>query len=155
MDRNAIREAIDAFAREADLVAHSGGWYLTNEEVLAVVEIQKSNYGKQYYINLGFWLCVLGPASFPEERESHIRIRLTSLLPESRATLESLLDLENSISEDDRQTGLRRFMGAEVLPLLRRASTERGLRQLHAEGVLRTAAITGPALEVLTNTGAA
>ena len=77
-------------------------WYRNAKEVVQVLELQKSQYGKQYYINLGVAVKALGMENdFPKEQKCHIRTRLSSLLPdELQQRLGKALDLEIDAGED-------------------------------------------------------
>lgn len=46
---NVVQEALDQFGRQAGLEKKSGAWYSQREEVIAVADLQKSQYGPQYY----------------------------------------------------------------------------------------------------------
>ncbi|PZS07781.1 MAG: hypothetical protein DLM55_09900 [Acidimicrobiales bacterium] len=44
------------------------------------LQLQKSQYGLRYYINVALWLLALGEAQFPKERTCHVRSRLSRVL---------------------------------------------------------------------------
>jgi hypothetical protein len=73
--------SFDQFGKEAGLEKKSGSWYGRSDEVISISNLQKSQYGPQYYFNQAFWLRQLGDERFPKENKSHIRARLGSLLP--------------------------------------------------------------------------
>lgn len=47
---------------------HSGSWYRDTDDVITVAELQKSQYGLQYYVNIALWLRPLGEAKTPKSR---------------------------------------------------------------------------------------
>lgn len=108
-------------------------WYLENDELIGVINLQKSDFGGQFYINLGAFIRPLIHSKrgfpyeslrerqeyikqyydystqfplgkYPKENHCDIRVRLDRLLPD-RGTLEIALDLENS-SLTDRQRAI-------------------------------------------------
>jgi hypothetical protein len=116
---------------------------------VAVSNLQKSQYGLQYYFNQGFWLRPLGDEPFPKENKSHIRARLGALLPEQSRRVEQLLDLDYEIPDEQRIDELVAMLRDRLLPLIERGNTVAGLRTLLDEGALKAAGIRGPAQEIL------
>ena len=127
----------------------SGAWYRANPQTWTVVQLQKSQYGQSYYVNVGFWLRVAGDDHPPPEHHFHIRIRLNALLPDPGDEVEELLDLENGIPEPARRERLTQILRDMLQPFLERGSTLAGLRDMHKEGVFQGAAVRGEALTQL------
>lgn len=80
-------------------------WYFCRDETILVVELQKSNYGPAYFINVAVWLRQLGETQFPKEQASHIRTRLGELVGDPNR-LAQLLDLEHPIGQMEREAEL-------------------------------------------------
>jgi Domain of unknown function (DUF4304) len=148
--RNAVQRAFDQFGKEAGLEKKSGSWYGRSDEVISISNLQKSQYGPQYYFNQAFWLRQLGDERFPKENKSHIRARLGSLLPPADSErLEELLDLEYELPDEQRVNELVTWLGDRLLPLIERGSSVAGLRSMIDDGTFVHAGIRGPAQEVL------
>jgi hypothetical protein len=111
--RNAVQKAFDRFGRAAGFEKKSGAWYRRCDEVVAVVDLQKSQYGPQYYVNVAFWLRALGEEQYPKTWKSHVQVRLGSLLtPELAERAKRLLDLDQEIPVEQRTEELcRRWRG--------------------------------------------
>jgi hypothetical protein len=148
-ERNAVQRAIDQFGKEAGFDKKSGSWYRRGDEVVAVSNLQKSQYGPQYYFNQGFWLRQVADERFPKPQKSHIFARLGSLLPDESSRIERLLDLDYEMPDDQRVEELVGLLNDRLLPLIARGSTVAGLRALRDEGAFKAAGITGPAQEAL------
>lgn len=101
-------------------------WYRSCAETLLVVNLQKSDLGGQYYVNLGVALPALTPGEFPREELCQLRMRLDRIV-DDRESLVAALDLENRASDIGREAviaaGVQR--GAEWLE---RLSTARALK---------------------------
>jgi len=147
--RNAVQQAFDQFGGDAGLHKKSGAWYGHGEEVIAVLDLQKSQYGAQYYLNQAFWLRELGDERYPKEWKCHVRERVGSLLPAHAALLERLLDLEHEIPDEERFDELVSLLREELLPLIERGSSVVGLQAMLADGTLEGAFLRGPAQRVL------
>lgn len=83
----------------------SSSWYKSNSETIFVVDVQKSTWGNQYYINCGVSLKSLSSIELPKEIMCHIRFRVpisTSKTDKQKFSL--LLDLEyKEITDDERK----------------------------------------------------
>ena len=148
-ERNAVQVAFDRFGREAGFEKKSASWYGRSDEVISVSNLQKSQYGPQYYFNQAFWLRQVGDERFPKENKCHIRARVEDLLPAGSPRIEPLLDLAHRMPDEQRIEELVLLLNDRLLPLIERGSTVAGLRALRDDGVFRTAGITGPAQEAL------
>jgi hypothetical protein len=92
-------------------------WYLEYEDCIQVVNLQKSAYSEQYYLNLGILLKQLDETRHPNEYNCHIRIRLNML--GSLPGLQRIIDFEDtSIHPKDRTTRLSRIIKEVILPFL-------------------------------------
>ncbi|TQJ33450.1 uncharacterized protein DUF4304 [Arthrobacter sp. SLBN-122] len=60
MSRNVIQTTFDGLMESAGFSKTSGSWYRITDDVITVVELQKSQYGLQYYVNIALWLRPLG-----------------------------------------------------------------------------------------------
>jgi hypothetical protein len=148
-ERNAVHQAYDAWGRAFDLEKKSGSWYGRSTEIISITNLQKSQYGLQYYVNQAFYFVSLGDERFPKEHMSHVRMRLGVVPGIDPARLVHLLDMEYSIPETERVSELRTMLDDRLSPFNERASTVDGLRALRAEGAFRAAGVTGAAVQVL------
>ena len=126
--QNILKNTLDGVAAYAGFSKHSGAWYLRRAETMAVIELQKSEYGPQYYVNVALWLLPLGESRFPREEKCHIRTRLGALFPEEENRLKQVLDLEYPMDEATRETQFRDILENLLLPTLAVCSTVAGLR---------------------------
>lgn len=147
--RNAVQRALDRFAHQAGMERRSGAWYRHSAEVIAVSDLQKSQYGLQYYFNQGFWLRALGDELYPKGSRCHISLRLETLVPENRQRIASLLDLGQEIADEERIEELVALLSDRVLPLIERGGSLVGLRAMVDNRTLASAAIRGPAQQAL------
>lgn len=126
--KNILFRTIDIILKNEGFVRKSDSWYRDAEDAILVCNLQKSQYGEQYYVNLAVWLKALGEAAFPKENSCHIRVRLNALSPDDA---KNLFDLERSeIADSDREQGVSRVFKQFGLPLFARCSSHRDLENL-------------------------
>ena len=135
--KNIIAETFDQFLLEHSFKRKGGTWYYDCPETILVANLQKSQYGDQFYINLGVWFKALGTATNPKEHLCQIRIRLETLSGEK---LERALNLEDlSISELNRRMAIETSMKEHAIPFLNDCNSIEGVKNQLANGRLSDA----------------
>jgi hypothetical protein len=152
--RNVIQMTFDEFGKAASCEKKSGSWYRRSAETIFVLNLQKSQYGLQYYINVGLWLLALEPAEAPKEHHCPIRTRLDNLVsPAEQARLTTLLDLETLIDEGTRREELLAVLQSILLPTMDACSTLAGLRSEAGQWLLSVSLVGGDAQRLLASGG--
>ena len=116
---------------------------------MAVIELQKSEYGPQYYVNVALWLLPLSQSQFPKEETCHIRTRLGRLFPQEEKRLKEILDLEYPMDEATRETQFRGILENLLLPALAECSTVAGLKGGLGGGLLKSSLVNREAQKLL------
>jgi Domain of unknown function (DUF4304) len=101
--------------------------YRDQPETVAVVNLQGSQWGGRYYVNVALWLKALGEADQPPQNQCHIRTRLTQLVPDPSA-LDDLLTANNGLTEQERGTRFRELLDEYLAPVLATTGTLQELR---------------------------
>lgn len=126
-------------------------WIRRLDHVVQVVELQRSNWGPQDYLNLGLWLTsVVEPPKVVREKDCHIRIRVSEVLPVHAASaLERALNYEGALAEEDRSLLIVGALREGLIPVLQQLSSEPGLRSAKREGMFARGFVTKSAKESL------
>ena len=138
-----FKEEPDSGYWNAGFKEKPGSWYWNNDEVVLLVNLQKSQYGDQYYLNGGIALKSLGAAAFPLERHCTIRFRLTAVVSEEeRKEIESVFDLENeSLPDTYRKEAISRLVADVMLPVIKGCLSESDIAETVKRGRLANAMI--------------
>lgn len=118
------------------MVKRSGSWYAAGNDVITIINLQKSQYSRYYYLNMAFWLRALGEATFPKENHCHVRFRAEWIVPVRAGELSRLLDLEDDAVDHERAHRLIALLDEQLGPFLDEAGTLSGLRRLQSSGTL-------------------
>jgi len=149
-ERDVIQRIFDEFGKIAGCSKKSGSWYMRGPETIVVLNIQKSQYGHQYFVNLAIWLRALGDADAPKENNCHIRTRLTRLVPtDLEERLTALLDLDRDLDEVTREEELLRLLCGHLLPLLKASLSLESLPSGDGRRLVARSLVTGPAQQLL------
>jgi len=152
-DVNPINAAFDDALKEAGFHKKSGTWYVEKEEVVVVANLQKSQWGLQYYINLEIWLKRLAEKKFPKENECHIRLRARSLPAIEDDFFNQTFDLENTtLTPEERYERICLIMRNIVIPFINRCCSAGGINEEFQKGQLSNAMIRVEAKELLSQT---
>lgn len=148
-DHDPVALELREFGRSLGMTRKSNSWYLRGTQVTIVLNLQKSIYSGQRYLNVAFWLNALGDEPFPRESKCHIRLRLDSLLDDQEARIAALLNPEEPIADSDRRAQVREILNARLRPFLEQMATLAGIKEVLTRGTLRHAAIQGAARAVI------
>ena len=130
-DSRLVKEALGTPLKEVGFKKKSDSWYWQNDEVVLMVNLQKSQYGDQYYVNGGVALKALGSSEFPKEHQCHIRFRLTAVASDDETKqIEAAFDLEDkSFPDHQREEEISRLVRDVALPILQGCSSESGISE--------------------------
>lgn len=155
---NPIKLAVEAALKSAAFRRKSNTWYRELEETIITLNVQKSSFGEQYYVNLGVFVKGLAQVRSevpPGEHECHVRLRLESLTPDrERYVQQVVLNLEDgSIGAAERQQRIHRLIEEVALPFLLQCSTGAGIREAERQGRLHSALVHKGVRETLLSSG--
>ena len=148
--RDVVQATFDEFGRSAGYARKASSWYRRSAETILVVNLQRSQYGPSYYVNVALWLLALGPGEAPKEHDCHVRTRLDDLVPrDCEHRLTALLDLESPIDDVARREELLALLNSTLLPLADASATLEGLRSVDGERLINASLVEGDAQRLL------
>lgn len=148
-NRNPIVKVLESVLIPLGFCREGLTWYNAAQETVRLVNLQKSDWGAQYYVNLAAWILELGVARHPPERKCHVRVRLSSLVSDSEA-LDEALDLENvSLAAEERAARLKSDLERCATPVLLAMRSVPEIRAWLDTTGARGVVLTGAAREIL------
>lgn len=119
-----LKADVEKALKMTGFAKNGGSWYRRSDEAVCVVNLQKSEYGPQYYINLGILVKRIEDKAFPKENHCHIRMRLGAL----SADANDLLNLNDTRYDDaERARRIRDIIADKVLPFFKSCETVDGI----------------------------
>jgi hypothetical protein len=110
-----------------DFMNRKESWYRSLPEISQVVNLQKSDFGGQFYINIGVSPLELITTPYPLENKYHLRLRAERILLKE-CVVQKTLDLEDeSMNGIEREESLRKVL-LECVGFLDRVDTKAKLR---------------------------
>jgi hypothetical protein len=122
-------------------------FFLDGNDVVVVINLQKSNYDKNHFLNVGIWIKAIGGENkSPAENSCHIRSRADGFIdrsyPESK--FGKLLN-----HDAERQRELPDAISEHLYPLIEKMRSTDSLAQMYREGNLTNAFINKEARDFL------
>ncbi|MER9619561.1 DUF4304 domain-containing protein [Mesorhizobium sp. M0207] len=103
-------------------------------ETVCLLNLQKSAWGPQFYLNAAVWLTRFGIERRPKEYNCHIVWRVNSLMvsEQSKAFTEAL-DLDRPLPDDRRSSLIKEGVDTYGFGLLARCESEKAALQIASE----------------------
>ena len=129
-----VSSGLDDALRPAGFKKKAATWYLQNDEIIALLNLQKSNYDTTYFLNLGFWIRAIEDVEFPKHEQCHVRSRAQTLWPARSPLVANLLSFTQSTDcDENRVADIQTFVNEFIIPFLIQGSTLAGLTELARE----------------------
>lgn len=136
---NPIKAAVADALAGGGFTKKSDTWYRETPEAVLLANLQKSQFGEQYYLNLAVWVKAIGEAKWPKEHQAHVRLRVESLAPGFSV---DLFDLERPAgTPEERQSRIMAELSQAVIPRLLALGTRQGIGDALMHGRLDGAMI--------------
>lgn len=137
--KEVINSAVAEALERSGFFNKSDSWYERTKDAVLVVNLQKSQFSGQCYLNLGVWLNKLGASTFPKEHQCHIRVRLESLSPPRLARALNADDA--SVPDRERKDVIGSRLLEYGVSWLRRCAELTSLREMFDGGSLTRAMV--------------
>ncbi len=139
--KNIIRTIVDRELRSAGYQRLGSRWYKSKPEVAVVIDVQRSVYDAQHFINIGFWIKDLGLFDKPRTEQCHIKLRASSLPLADDEDFGKLLNLDEEMDEGERERRWSNFVRNAILPFCDDNLSVEGLCKTYSKGQFRDALV--------------
>ena len=123
MDKKDLSKLIDEIFIPFGFKRKGNYWTFNGEVLSKMINLQKSDFGNFFYVNYGYIIRKLELGN----NTMHIYNRFGSIDTNENKRITELLDLENSIVENDRLTELKGFLSNKLVPKIQTVNTEEDL----------------------------
>lgn len=149
-NRNFAQQMIDRVLSVGAFDRRGSRWTRDADEVFQSVELQQSQFGEQFYVNIGLWLKALGPSAKMQEKDMHVRLRADGVLQSiHKEQLSKALDFDQELPLDQRESIVGNIFEATVLPHLNEWRSVKGVARALSSGDLHDALIRREARTLL------
>lgn len=117
-NRKYFKKSIGLLFNAAGYELRGNCWTRLNSEVVVVVNLDKSPYDDQHYLEVGFWLTALGCYEGQKPPKCHLRFSLESLFAENRILILDATILPNTGGDLSVSERFLSFMKNGAIPFL-------------------------------------
>ncbi|MER8409355.1 DUF4304 domain-containing protein [Mesorhizobium sp. M1307] len=139
MDKKGLESLLNRDLASKGFSKKYSSWYRRETGALQVVDLQKSNFGLKFYLNL---CCVpdgmiIDGLPTPKEHKCPIRIRLDSAFPQHQRKIQTVLDLEGTtLTDRERDSSMSEIVSTLVLPFLENMKDATSIKRSIETGIL-------------------
>lgn len=125
-----IRAIAEADSRHGFKGVGGTNYYRNGTETICLLNLQKSSWGPQFYINAAVWFTRFGAERRPKEHKCHIRWRVDSTMEDEQSkAFTQALNLEHPMPSEQRLSLIKDGVSAHGFePLSRCGSEQAALR---------------------------
>lgn len=106
MDKKELAKIISSTLGKS-FIKKSSTWRLHREDIITVVNMQRSNFSNSYYINMGFFFKKIEPLNEnPFDYQCHLRARIEAFLSTGELDRRALDFEDTTIDDMDRYTAI-------------------------------------------------
>lgn len=138
--KKALEAVFDRILRSANFTRKGTAWYRQAHGALQLLDLQKSSYGAQFYVNL---CCVpngmdVEGMPMPKEHKCPVGIRLSAAFSDRAKEIEDLLNLENQeINDAQRSEKLAVVLATLALPFFEQMRDAAALKMAIEKGAFQ------------------
>lgn len=145
MDKTELQTAIDVKLRVHGFRRRNSTWYRVSQTGTEVIDLQKSLYGMQFYVNVAIvpkGMEVRGK-DWPMERECPIRVRYAAAFPQDKSDIDRVLNLEyDGLGDHERRGGINELMSLVVARMFDGVGDLSALKSAIEDGVYKAALVS-------------
>lgn len=131
MDTKEFKYLFNNISKNNGFESAFGGWFKESSECIAVLELQKSNFGKKYYLNIKIFIQGAFNRTYERSKElvqnpmGHITNQIRD---------EDVLNLGSTMSVETRKENLENLFNKIIVPYTETALTKLGIREMVKKG---------------------
>ncbi len=135
MECNDFKKMFGETAKDNGFEKEFEGWFKEADEVIHVLDLQKSNFGKLYYLNIKLYIHGIFEKKYIRSKKL-VKVDVGTILIRQPDNYSYLLNLEKVLPDMDRKKGLQDMFVNYIVPFCEKTSTKRGIIELNKKGEL-------------------
>lgn len=133
MEKVPLKEILKGIAARYNFCFSSGFYYKKSNECIVVLELQKSNYGSYFQVNIKVFIQGLFDKTYLINKDL-IHKNVPDLFLGIPKEYENLFDLEYNDKLNERKVGLEKLFESYINPLSEKLLTKEGIHLLSEKG---------------------
>ena len=130
MDSREFKNIFDEIAKANGFSKAFGGWYKESSECIAVLELQKSSFGNNYYLNIKIFIQGAFDRTYMPSKDL-IKSSIGHITNQIRD--KDILDFDKPMSDTMRKQELENLFMEYIKPFTDKALSKKGVKELEAQ----------------------
>jgi hypothetical protein len=126
------KEFKDHFSEEAKKGGFEkafGGWIKDNKETIVVLDLQKSNYGDYYQLNIKIFIQGFWNTTYVKNKDL-VKKEVGDIIGGEPKESSPIFHLDNLLTDEERISKLHYLFSCYIIPFTNNASTKSGIKEL-------------------------
>lgn len=128
MESRDFIQIFGAIAKQHGFESKYGGWFKISSEVIHVLDLQKSNYGNFFYLNIKIFVNGLFGKNYAPSKQL-IKNDIGNVFLRQPEIYSPFFNLENNLEEMQRKEGIENMFNEFILPLISISKDRNDIKQ--------------------------
>ena len=133
MESSEFKKIFNEVAKENGFEKAYEGWFKEFDEIIIVLDLQKSNFGNFYYLNIKLFIQGVFGNKYIKNKQL-VKLDVGDIFLRHPDIYSNLLDLDSSLEDNERKEGLIHMFKNFIVPFSNKTSTKEGIKELHKKG---------------------
>ncbi|MDR1682139.1 MAG: DUF4304 domain-containing protein [Candidatus Symbiothrix sp.] len=129
MDSKEFKNIFDTVAKANDFEKAFGGWFKESSECIIVLDLQKSNFGDYYELNIKIFVQGIFGNKYVKSKDL-VKKHTGDIFTRQPNDYKDVLDFDTSMDDEKRKEKLESLFSEFVVPFANKALSRIGLKEL-------------------------
>lgn len=132
MNSKEFKTVFDEVAKSNNFSKSFGGWYKESPQCIAILELQKSNFGDYYMLNIKIFIQGLFDRKYSISKDL-IKSSLGHANSNETLDYKEVFDFDNALDDQIRKEKLEKLFSNHIVPFTNKALSKAGIMKMHVE----------------------
>ena len=125
-----FKKMFGAIAKESGFERTYEAWFKESPEVILVLDLQKSNFGNNYYLNVKLFIQGTFGNTYSKSKKL-VKTDGGNIFLRQPDNYSDLLNLDTALEDHERNDGLRKMFSEFITPFCNKTNTKEAIKEFH------------------------
>lgn len=132
MDSKEFKNIFDEIAKSNGFEKAFGGWFRESPECIIVLDLQKSNFGDYYELNIKVFVQGMFGNTYVKGKDL-VKKHTGDIFTRQPNNYKNVFDFDTSMDDDKRKQGIEELFSEFIKPFTDKALSRQGLKELEVQ----------------------
>ncbi|TJZ53569.1 DUF4304 domain-containing protein [Sphingobacterium olei] len=133
MESKGFKKIFSEVAKSNGFESAFGGWFKDSAESIVVLDLQKSNFGDYYEMNIKIYIQGMFGNSYSRTKDL-VKKDIGDVFTRQPSEYKSVFDFDEPMNSEKRKTELAKLFSKFIVPFAGKALSKSGIRELAEKG---------------------